>query len=109
MERKAAWEKLSAYFQSVTGEIDEIYDALVKNRTAQARAMGYETFTELGYIRMMRNSYDRQMVENFREQVKKYFVPFAEKLHEQRRIRLGVDKLHYYDNEVYFKEGNRRR
>ena len=106
MERKAAWEKLSAYFQSVTGEIDEIYDALVKNRTAQARAMGYETFTELGYIRMMRNSYDRQMVENFREQVKKYFVPFAEKLHEQRRIRLGVDKLHYYDNEVYFKEGN---
>ena len=25
------------------------------------------------YIRMMRNSYDRQMVENFREQVKKIF------------------------------------
>lgn len=104
--RKAAWAKLSEYFQSVTGEIDEIYDALVKNRTAQAKALGYDTFTELGYIRMKRNCYDRAMVENFREQVKKDFVPFAEQLHERRRERLGIDKLCYYDNEVYFKNGN---
>ena len=104
--RKAAWEKLSEYFQSVTGEIDEIYDALVKNRTAQAKELGYETFTELGYIRMKRNCYDRAMVENFREQVKKDFVPFAEELHERRRKRLGIDHLYYYDNEVYFQNGN---
>ena len=82
------------------------YDALVKNRTAQAKALGYETFTELGYIRMKRNCYDRAMVENFREQVKKDFVPFAEELHERRRKRLGIDHLYYYDNEVYFQNGN---
>ena len=29
-------------------------DALVKNRTAQAKALGYENFTELGYNRMIR-------------------------------------------------------
>lgn len=104
--RKAAWQKLSEYFQSVTDEIDAIYDALVKNRTAQAKKLGYDSFTELGYIRMMRNCYDRAMVENFREQVKKDFVPFAEKLHEERRKRLGLDKLAFYDNEVYFKNGN---
>ena len=35
-----------------------------------------------------------------------YLVPFAEKLHDRRRQRLGLDKLSYIDNSVYFKEGN---
>ena len=29
-------------------KLDSIYDKLVKNRTAQARAMGYENYLELG-------------------------------------------------------------
>ena len=34
------------------------------------------------------------------------FVPFAEKLHEERKARLGIDELKYYDNGVYFLNGN---
>lgn len=104
--RKRAWKAVSDYFVTVTDEIDEIYDAMVKNRTAQARMLGYENYVELGYYRMNRNCYDKEMVENFRKQVKEFFVPFAEKLHEERRVRLGIDKLKYYDNGVYFLNGN---
>lgn len=58
---------------------------------------------------MNRNCYDKEMVENFRKQVKEYFVPFANKLHEQRRQRIGVEKLSYIDTDVYFTNGNLRR
>ena len=104
--RRRAWKAVSDYFLSVTDEIDEIYDKMVKNRTEQARQLGYENYVELGYYRMNRNCYDKEMVENFRKQVKEYFVPFANKLHEQRRARIGVDKLSYIDTDVYFTNGN---
>lgn len=104
--RREAWKAFSDYFLSVEDQLDDIYDKLVKNRTAQARAMGYDNFVELGYCRMNRNSYGKEEVENFRRQVKEVFVPLAEKMHDRRRQRLGLDKLSYIDNEVYFPEGN---
>ena len=104
--RRKAYGKYSAFFLSHAEELDEIYDGLVKNRTEQARQMGYDNYIELGYYRMNRNCYDKDMVENYRKQIKEYFVPFAEKLHERRRQRLGVDKLSYIDTGVYFPDGN---
>lgn len=104
--RKRAVKALSDYFLSVTDEIDEIYDQLVKVRTRMAQKLGYKNFVELGYYRMNRNSYDRDMVENFRKQVKEYFVPYANEIHENRKNRLGVDSLKFYDQGVYFKDGN---
>lgn len=104
--RAAAWKEYSDYFEANADKLDELYDKLVKNRTAQAREMGYENYVELGYYRMGRNCYGQKEVEAYREQVKKDFVPFAEELHERRRKRLGLDKLSYIDDAVYFKEGN---
>lgn len=104
--RRRAWEKYAAFFEENAEALDRIYDKLVKCRTAQAKKMGYENYLELGYYRMNRNCYDKKMVESFRNQIKTVFVPFAEKLHEKRRKRLGLSKLSYIDEGVYFKEGN---
>ncbi|WP_026495636.1 M3 family oligoendopeptidase [Butyrivibrio sp. WCD3002] len=104
--RKRAWKALSEYFLSVTDEIDDIYDQLVKNRTKQAKELGYDNFIELGYNRMTRNSYRRPEVENFRKQVKESFVPLVKKIQEKRKSQIGVDELKYYDNDVFFKNGN---
>lgn len=104
--RAAAWKEYGAFFEANAEKLDEIYDKLVKNRTAQARKMGYENYVELGYYRMGRNCYGQKEVESYREQVKRDFVPFAERLHERRRRRLGLDKLSYIDDAVYFTEGN---
>lgn len=97
--RAAAWKEYGAFFEANA-------EKLVKNRTAQARKMGYENYVELGYYRMGRNCYGQKEVESYREQVKRDFVPFAERLHERRRRRLGLDKLSYIDDAVYFTEGN---
>lgn len=104
--RKRAWKAYSDYFLTVTDELDDIFDKLVKNRTAQAKALGYDSFVELGYNRMIRNSYRRKEVESFRKQIKESFVPLVSKINEERRKQIGVDKLKYYDHEVFFKEGN---
>ena len=104
--REAAWKATSAFFAENGEKLDGIYDKLVKNRTAQARAMGYENYLELGYYRMNRNCYGKEEVEAFRRQVKEYLVPFAEKLHQRRRERIGLEHLMYYDENVYFPNGN---
>lgn len=104
--RIRAWEKFTDFFEKNAKELDEIFDKLVKNRTAQAKELGYENYVELGYYRMNRNCYGKDEVENFRKQVKEVWVPFVEKLNERRRQRLGLDKLTFYDEKVYFKEGN---
>ncbi len=104
--RKRAWKALSDYFMSVTDEIDDIYDKLVKNRTQQAKELGYDNYVELGYNRMTRNAYRRKEVENFRKQIKESFVPFVSKIQEERRKQIKVDELKYYDNDVFFTNGN---
>lgn len=104
--RQKAYDKYCTFFEGKAEELDEIYDKLVKNRTKQARELGYENYLELGYYRMKRNCYDKAMVENFRNQVKQHFVPFAEKLHERRMQRLGLSKLSYIDEGVFFLNGN---
>lgn len=104
--RRKAYGEFSKFFLSHEKELDEIYDKLVKCRTKQGKLGGYENFVELGYNRLNRNCYDKDMVKTFRDQVKKYIVPFAEKLHEKRRKILGLDKLSYIDEGIYFNEGN---
>ncbi|MCI9532170.1 MAG: M3 family oligoendopeptidase [Lachnospiraceae bacterium] len=104
--RRQAWKALSGYFMGVTGEIDGIFDSMVKNRTKQAQEMGYQEYTALGYCRMNRNSYGQQEVERFRSQVKKYLVPLATEIYESRRKRLGIEKLSYIDDDMFFPDGN---
>ena len=104
--RQRAWEKYTSFFESVAEQLDEIYDELVKNRTKQAQQLGYENYVELGYYRMNRNSYGKEEIEKFRSQIKKYYVPFAESIHERSRKRLGLEKLSYIDEGVFFPEGN---
>lgn len=104
--RIKAYEAKAKFFTDNQQELDNLYDELVKNRTKQAKMMGYDNFVELGYYRMNRNSYDEKMVENFRKQVKKYLVPYISKMEEKRKKDIGVDKLTIADKDIYFKDGN---
>ena len=104
--RKAAYAKRTEFFLENEKELDEIYDNLVKLRTNMAKKLGYENYVELGYILMGRNSYDAVTVKRFRDQVKKTLVPFLKELHEQRRVDLNVEKLKFFDEDVYYASGN---
>ena len=104
--RKAAAAKVNAFYESIADKLDELYDRLVKNRTEQAKKLGFQTYTELGYCRMNRNSYGREDVERFRAQIKRDWVPFAEEMWEKRRKRLGLEKLCHMDEGLSFPQGS---
>ncbi|MCT4605935.1 MAG: M3 family oligoendopeptidase [Marinisporobacter sp.] len=104
--RKSANEAKYKFFKENEEKFDEIYDNLVKVRTRMAKKLGYENFVELGYDRMLRTDYNKELVKNLREQVKEYIVPLATKLREKQRERLNLEKLNYYDEILTFLDGN---
>ncbi|MBR2636548.1 MAG: M3 family oligoendopeptidase [Oscillospiraceae bacterium] len=104
--RKAAFTAEGNFFDENREKFDELYDKLVKNRTAQAKALGYETFTPLGYIRMHRNGYGVPEVENYRKQIVEYMVPAICELKKVQQQRIGVEQMEYCDDNFLFLDGN---
>ncbi len=104
--RRRAYETEGRWFDSHQAELDALYDKLVKNRTAQARAMGYDNYLQLGYDRLGRNCYGPADVAAFRDQIAKDMVPIVAKVKRDQEKRLGVDKLKFYDDVLLFPDGN---
>ena len=104
--RKEAVEKATEFFEENETKFDEIYDKLVKLRDGMAKKLGFENFTELGYLRMGRSEYGPKEVAVFKEQVLKNIVPIANKIRKKQEKRLGLDKIKYYDEPLEYLTGN---
>ncbi|MFI3206077.1 MAG: M3 family oligoendopeptidase [Clostridia bacterium] len=104
--RKAAFVAEGKFFDDNQEKFDELFDKLVKNRTAQAHKMGYKNFVELGYIRRTRNCYSPADVENFRSQVIAEIVPVVAEIRENQAKRIGLENLTFYDMPLSFKDGS---
>ena len=104
--RKKATKAYTDFFAENETKFDEIYDKLVHLRDEMAKKLGYENYIPLGYIRMNRLDYDRQMVKNYRDQVIKDIVPLSVELKKRQAQRIGVDKLEYHDTGYSFRSGN---
>lgn len=105
IRRKASFAKYG-FYKKHEKKLDEIFDQLVRIRTTIAHKLGFENFTELGKIRMLRLEYNNEMVAGFREQVRKYVVPLATKLRKRQQERLNIDNLYFYDEMLTFPNGN---
>ena len=104
--RKDAMNAQYSFYEKNSEKFDDIYDRLVKLRDEIAKKLGFATFTELGYVRMSRVGYDADMVKNFRDQVRDYIVPVANKLYDRQAARIGVDSLKFYDQSLDYLTGN---
>ncbi len=106
--RKEAANAIGKALSSVSDELDGIYDSLVKVRDRMAKKLGYKDFIELGYYRMGRIDYNREMVSVFRDNVLKSLVPVVSGLKRSVADALGIDKMKFYDNDVIEGDGNPR-
>lgn len=104
--RKAAYEAEGRWFDAHQEELDALYDKLVKNRTQQARNMGYDNYLQLGYDRLGRNCYGPEQVAAFREQIAQDMVPIVAQVKADQAQRIGVEKLKFYDDLLLFPDGN---
>ncbi len=105
-ERKEAYEAWADLYAGIADKTDEIYDGLVKVRCDMAEKLGFDSYIEMAYMQRKRYDYNAEDVAKFREQVREVIVPACEKLYEQQRERLGIDRLCYYDEEITFPDGN---
>ena len=104
--RKEAMTATADFFASHETDFDRIYDDLVKVRHEIATTLGFENFTELGYIRMDRIGYDAAMVEEFRRQIRTHVVPLTEKIRGMQSRRIGISEMKFYDEPLQYAEGN---
>ncbi len=99
--RKRAHMAWGQAIEDNKAELDEIYDKLVKVRTAMGRKLGYDGYSPLGYLRMQRNCYTKQDIAKFRANVLKYLVPLATKIRAKVGKDLDLGQQYIYDNSVY--------
>lgn len=104
--RKEAFEAEGNFYMSHADELDMIFDKLVKVRTEIAKTLGYNSFTEVGYLRRTRNCYNPEMVKAFREQVKTDLVPIVAQIKKKQAENIGVESLMLYDDTTFYPEGN---
>lgn len=104
--RKAASDAQWSFFEENESQLDQLYDDLVKVRDTIAKKLGFKDFVELGYVRMKRFDYDRDMVEVYRKQVMDYVVPVTQKLAKRQAERIGIEKMKHYDSSLQFLNGN---
>ena len=101
--RRGAFEAFGKALSQHKAELDEIYDKLVKHRTAMGKLLGHDTFSPLGYDQMGRNCYGKDDIAAFRANVKKYIVPLVSEIKAKVGADLGINTMMLYDNSVYTK------
>ena len=105
--RRRCYGALGEGLEKHSAELDDIFDRLVHVRDRMAKKMGYKDFVELGYYRMGRICYDRNMVEKLRENIKKDIVPVVARLRTENAKRLGItDQYMLYDNDIIIPGGD---
>ena len=104
--RKAAFEAWADLYASIAPELDAIYDEMVHLRHGMAMKLGFESYTHMEYLELQRYDYSIEDAACFRKQVREVITPICAKLYAKQAERLGVDKLHFYDEQLVYPEGN---
>lgn len=104
--RKRAYEAQTEIFEKNDDKYGDLFDRFVKLRHQMALKMGYKNFVDMGYARMNRIGYNKEMVANFRNEVLEHIVPLNKKLVELQAKRLEIKTVKYYDEPVHFLNGN---
>ena len=104
--RREAFEAWSALYASIAPELDQIYDEMIAARSEMAETLGFKSYTDMAYLERRRFDYTPADVKKFRDGVKKVITPACVRLFEKQRERIGVDKLHWYDESLVFQNGN---
>ncbi len=105
-ERAEAFRAWSGLYSRIAPSLEETYGALVSLRTGMARKLGFKDYTDMCYLSRRRFDYGREDTAAFRRQIRDVITPAVAAIREKQRRRLGVDKLHYYDEALLYPEGN---
>ncbi len=104
--RRKALEAEGSFFDMHREEFDLLFDQLVKNRTQQAKQLGFESYVELAALRRLRNCYTPKEVAWFRDQVVQDLVPLTKKIKACQAQRIDIEDFKFWDNALKFRDGS---
>jgi M3 family oligoendopeptidase len=96
--RERAFRTLRQWFVDRREELGEIFDELVRIRTAMGRNLGHENYITLGYQNMERTDYGPEDVALFRRSVQRYVVPLQAAIHRKQMREAGTGSLRPWDS-----------
>lgn len=96
------------FFEERSGEIDRIFDGLVRVRDRMARDLDFRNFTELAYRRLARTDYGAAEVARWREEIQREIVPLADRIVKRQARDLGIERVMLWDEKVFAKAGTPR-
>lgn len=105
-ERREAFELWAGFYESVAPKLDEIYSKLTALRFRMAKKLGFDDVFDYIYLTRGHYDYGPKEVESFRNAVRDYVVPACAKLFEEKRVKLGLEKLRYFDESLNDPNGN---
>ncbi len=105
-ERREAYLAWSGLYESISGALDQTYDELISVRRAMAGKLGFQSYTDLAYLKRRRFDYTKEDAARFRAQVLEWVTPAVARIREKQRKRLGLERLSYYDEALLFPGGN---
>ena len=105
-ERKAAFEAWAKLYEGVAPKLEAQYGKLVAVRSGIAKKLNYKNYIDYIYPSRGRYDYTAADVEKFRAAVLKYITPLCNEMYKAQAERLGLEKLTYYDEDLFYAQGN---
>ena len=104
--RREAAKAMDNWLKENEEKIARIYDDLVHVRVEIAKKLGFDSYTDLAYLRLGRVDYNADMVKVYREQIARDVVPVCQKLYKLQMKNLGIRNPQYFDYNLMFASGN---
>ena len=105
-ERKAAFEAWAKLYEDVSPKLEAQYGKLVSVRRDIAKKLKYNNYIDYIYPSRGRYDYTAADVERFRAAVLQYVTPLCDAMYKAQAERLGLEKLRYYDEKLFYPGGN---
>ena len=97
---------VASLYARISPQLDEQYTELVTLRNRMAKTLGFNTYTEMAYLQRGHYDYDQRDTAVFRKQILETVTPAVAELRERQRVKLGLEKLHWYDEALILPDGN---
>jgi len=85
----------------VAGDLDRIFDELMKIRTEIAYKTGFDSYTDYCLCKHGRTSYGREELKAFVTNVEKYIVPVVSEMIDAQSKRLGHEVKNYDESTLF--------
>ena len=95
--REEAWKLVAERRLKDADAMEKLFDELLVLRNAIAHAAGFADFRAYTFASSERFDYTPEDCLRFHDAVEHHIVPLARELQEERRRKLGLDRLHPWD------------